>query len=422
MSENRKVHQVSELTRQIKSVLEKSFGTLWIEGEMSNFRQPASGHCYFTLKDERAQSSAVLFQGNQRGLKFDLRDGLLVQAYGEISVYEPGGNYQILVRKLEESGKGTLQARFEALKEKLDREGLFDTERKQALPLLPRRVGVVTSATGAAIRDILNVMERRFPNLHIVVAPVRVQGQGAAVEIAEAIADLNALGGLDVLILGRGGGSLEDLWCFNEEVVARAIVKSELPVISAVGHEIDVTISDFVADLRAATPSAAAELVVGRKRAFEEFLNARQVELVRVLRERLLRERNRLLQARGSEGLRDPRSLIAQYVQGVDALALRMEHAVSGGLRGGVTRLDELLVRGRHALEMCHEGSKQNLKRFEVQLHALNPLRVLERGYSVTTDVKQNILTDGRNLMPGDQLTTRFAHGVVESEVSGVKE
>jgi exodeoxyribonuclease VII large subunit len=422
MSANRKVFQVSELTRQIKSALESSFGSLWLEGEISNFRRPASGHCYFTLKDERAQISAVLFRGNQRGLRFEPKSGLQVQAYGDISVYEPGGNYQILVRKLEEGGKGTLQAQFEALKEKLDREGLFDPARKQALPLLPRHVGVVTSPTGAAIHDILNVISRRFPNLSVIVAPVKVQGEGAAGEIATAIDDLNALGGLEVLIVGRGGGSIEDLWCFNEESVARAIARSEIPVISAVGHEIDVTISDFVADLRAATPSAAAELVVGRKDAFQEFLNARQVELARVLRERVLRERNRLLEAVGSEGLRDPRSVIAQHMQGVDALALRVEHAVSGGLQIGRTRLDEFLVRGRHAVAMHRQIRAQDLERIRAQFQALNPLRVLERGYSITSDSDQAILTDGTRLAPGDRLVTRFAHGTVESEVRDLKE
>ena len=273
MSAERRVLTVTELTRLIKAALESEVGTVWVEGEVSNLRQPSSGHLYFTVKDANAQITAVLFRGDQQRLKFKPRDGLQVRVYGEISVYERSGNYQIIVRVLEEAGKGALQAKFEELKEKLQKEGLFDPARKKAIPLLPRHVGVVTSPTGAAIHDILNVISRRFPNLHLVLAPVKVQGEGAAREIAAAIEFLNRRGGFDVLIVGRGGGSLEDLWCFNEEIVARAIAASRIPVISAVGHEIDFTISDFVADLRAATPSAAAELVVGRKDAFEGTLD-----------------------------------------------------------------------------------------------------------------------------------------------------
>ncbi len=422
MPDDRKIYQVSEITRHIKSTLEKTFGTVWIEGEITNFRRPASGHCYFTLKDERAQISAVLFRGNQRGMKFEPASGVLVQAYGEITVYEPGGNYQILVRKLEEGGKGSLQAQFEELKEKLDKEGLFGPEQKKPLPLLPQRLGIVTSPTGAAIRDILNVLQRRFPNLRIVIAPVRVQGEGAATEIAQAIEDLNRLGDLDALIVGRGGGSLEDLWCFNEEVVARAIAKSELPVISAVGHEIDVTISDFVADLRAPTPSAAAELVVGRKDTFEEHLVVQLESLVSVLRERMLRERNRLLAARGSEGMRDPRALIGQYMQKIDSLAVRMEHSLSGAVRDGSARLEALLMRARHLLEVQVSTGSQDIRRLSAQLRALNPLGVLQRGYSVTLDAEQNILSDVKKAKLGDKLTTRLASGSIDSEIIEIRD
>ena len=422
MPDDRKIYQVSEITRHIKSTLEKTFGTVWIEGEITNFRRPASGHCYFTLKDERAQISAVLFRGNQRGMKFEPASGVLVQAYGEITVYEPGGNYQILVRKLEEGGKGSLQAQFEELKEKLDKEGLFGPEQKKPLPLLPQRLGIVTSPTGAAIRDILNVLQRRFPNLRIVIAPVRVQGEGAATEIAQAIEDLNRLGDLDALIVGRGGGSLEDLWCFNEEVVARAIAKSELPVISAVGHEIDVTISDFVADLRAPTPSAAAELVVGRKDTFEEHLVVQLESLVSVLRERMLRERNRLLAARGSEGMRDPRALIGQYMQKIDSLAVRMEHSLSGAVRDGSARLEALLMRARHLLEVQVSTGSQDIRRLSAQLRALNPLGVLQRGYSVTLDAEQNILSDVKKAKLGDKLTTRLASGRIDSEIIEIRD
>jgi exodeoxyribonuclease VII large subunit len=258
-SERLKVYQVSELTRALKALIESSIGSVWIEGEISNLRRPPSGHLYFTVKDATAQISAVLFKGNQRGLTFIPRDGLLVRVQGDVTVYEHGGNYQVIVRQMRESGAGALQARFEALKARLQAEGLFDPSRKKPLPLLPRRVGIVTSPTGAVIRDILNVLGRRFPNLHLMLVPVRVQGAGAAEEVAAAIDLLNERGEVDVMIVGRGGGSMEDLWCFNEEVVARAIARSRIPVISAVGHETDFTISDFVADVRAPTPSAAAE-------------------------------------------------------------------------------------------------------------------------------------------------------------------
>ncbi|OGV74134.1 MAG: exodeoxyribonuclease VII large subunit, partial [Lentisphaerae bacterium RIFOXYA12_FULL_60_10] len=253
---------VTELTRRIRAALEQGIGPVVVEGEVSNVRRPSSGHCYFTLKDETAQIAAVLFRGVLETLRIVPKDGLQVRVRGELTVYEKNGNYQILVRHLEETGRGSLQARFEQLKSRLQQEGLFDAARKRPLPVLPRHIGIVTSPTGAAIRDILQVLSRRFPNLHVLVAPVRVQGDGAAEAIAAAIDRLNQRADLDVLIIGRGGGSLEDLWAFNEEVVARAVFRSRLPVISAVGHEIDFTISDFVADVRAPTPSAAAEIVV----------------------------------------------------------------------------------------------------------------------------------------------------------------
>jgi exodeoxyribonuclease VII large subunit len=261
----RKVWSVSELARRIKGALEGAIGSVWVEGEISNLRRPASGHAYFTLKDAAGQLRAVMFRGAVAGVAMPLKDGLLVRGFGQVTMYEAGGDVQIVLKRLEAAGEGELMRRLELLKKKLAAEGLFDEERKRPLPALPQHVGVVTSPTGAAIRDILQVLDRRFANLHVVIAPARVQGAGAAEEIAEAIGRLNALGGLDVLIVGRGGGSLEDLWCFNEEVVVRAIVRSAVPVISAVGHEIDWTLSDFAADVRAPTPSAAAEMVVKGK-------------------------------------------------------------------------------------------------------------------------------------------------------------
>jgi exodeoxyribonuclease VII large subunit len=253
-AERRKIYRVTELTRRIKAVLEDEVGTVWVEGEVSNAKLMTNGHLYFTLKDETSQLTAAFFRFQQSGARVEVKDGAKLRALGRITVYEPRGQYQLIVQKLEAAGQGSLQEAFEKLKGKLNQEGLFDSARKRPLPRLPRHIGIVTSPTGAAIRDMLQILGRRFPNLHIVVAPVRVQGEGAAEEIAAALDLLNQRADLDVLIVGRGGGSLEDLWAFNEEAVARALARSRLPVISAVGHEIDFTISDFVADVRAPHP------------------------------------------------------------------------------------------------------------------------------------------------------------------------
>jgi len=416
----RKIYAVSELTRLIKSAIEKKLGAVWVEGELSNVRQPSSGHMYFTIKDESSQISGVLFRGQQRGLTFRLKDGLLVRVFGEITVYERGGNYQIIVRKMEEGGKGTLQARFEEMKERLRKEGLFDEDRKKPIPLLPQHVGLITSPTGAAIRDILNVITRRFPNLHLVLAPVRVQGDEAPQEIARAVDFLNSYGGLDVLIVGRGGGSLEDLWCFNEETVARAISRSAIPVISAVGHEIDYTISDFVADLRVPTPSAAAELVVGRKDAFEERLDAMAESLARSLRECMLSAKSRLVAARGSYVFREPQNIAKQYFQRLDAIEMRMDHQMRGNIAKGEQRLADLGLRTTHVIGMKSQAYLQDVRRLDTHLKALNPVGVLRRGYCITRDEKGRVVRLAGALKVGSLLSTRFEKGTAESEVIGV--
>ena len=422
MAEERKVYTITELTRRIRQALESQFGNVWIEGEVSNLRRPSSGHAYFTLKDESAQISAVLFKGNQRNVRFALKDGVVVRAFGEISVYERSGNYQIIIRQLEEGGQGTLQARFEALKKKLSQAGLFDAGRKRNLPLLPQHVGVVTSPTGAAIRDILNVINRRFPNMHVVIAPAKVQGEGAAEEIAAAIDLLNNRGGLDVLIVGRGGGSLEDLWCFNEEVVALAIARSHLPVISAVGHEIDFTISDFVADLRAPTPSAAAELVVGRKQEFDERLLRWRKQLASLVKTSVLEARTRLLHAAGAAVFREPAAVVQQHMQRIDGLSMRLEHAAMGGVRDGRELLSAMDTRLRHRLALGRDHARQDVRRLESQLRALSPLAVLDRGYSVTTGPDGAVLTRATDVAVGTQLKTRLATGILESKVLTVSE
>jgi len=256
------IYSVSQITRFIKNRLEAEFPDVWVEGEISNLRTPVSGHIYFTLKDDSAQIQVVMFRSRANTIKFDLEDGLKVLVRGKVTVYEPRGNYQIIGQKIEPRGLGALQLAFEKLKQKLSEEGLFDKEKKKPIPELPQKIGIVTSPTGAAIRDILNILDRRFSGINILIAPSRVQGEEATAEIAEGIENLNKYSDIDLIIVTRGGGSLEDLWPFNEEIVARAIYRSKIPVISAVGHEIDFTISDFVADLRAPTPSAAAEIAV----------------------------------------------------------------------------------------------------------------------------------------------------------------
>ena len=415
--DGRKIYRVGEITRLIRVALENEFGSVWIEGEISNLRRPSSGHLYFTLKDESAQIAAVFFKGAQRGLAFALKDGVKVRMFGEISVYEASGQYQVIVRKVEEAGKGSLQEAFEALKKKLAAEGLFDASRKKPLPVLPRHVGIVTSPTGAAIHDILSVLSRRFPNLHIVIAPVKVQGGEAAGEIAAAIDLFNERGGIDVMIIGRGGGSLEDLWCFNEEVVARAIARSRIPVISAVGHEIDFTISDFVADLRAPTPSAAAELMVGRKAAFEEQLQQVAARLVRCLRERALELRNRVTAAGRSYVFREPRNLVRQFVQHIDALRASLLTGLEGAARERRVRLDSLGLRLAHGVELKTGALRQDVRRIASQLRALSPLAVLDRGFSITRLKGGAIIRDAADVGAGAVLQTQVARGVLESKV-----
>lgn len=413
----RKVFSVAEVTRLIRGTLEREIGHVWIEGELSNVRRPSSGHYYLTIKDETSQISGVLFRGNQRALTFQPTDGIKVRVFGEISVYERSGSYQVIIRQIEEGGRGALHERFEKLKKKLKEEGLFDADRKLLLPVLPQHVGVVTSPTGAAIRDILNVITRRFPNLHIVVAPVKVQGEGAAEEIASAIGALNAKGGLDALIVGRGGGSLEDLWCFNEEIVARAVARSKIPVISAVGHEIDFTISDFVADVRAPTPSAAAELVVGTKDAFEERLGAIGQRLERQMRERLLRARGRFETAAGHYIFREPANLAGQYRQRIQGLVLRMNHEVTRSRRETLQRLDDVSLRMAHSVALWRQDTANRLNRVETQLRSLNPLAVIQRGYSITSDSDGNVVRRASDMVTGQRVRTIVMEGEFESEV-----
>lgn len=395
----RRVWTISELTRKIRQVLEGELPDIWVEGEVSNLRVPSSGHMYFTLKDEAAELHAVMFKGLNRYLRFKLEDGLKVVACGQVSVYERRGEYQLVVDKLEPRGLGALQLAFEQLKKRLQGEGLFDEVYKKPIPLLPLRIGVVTSPTGAAIRDIINVIQRRFANVEILLSPVRVQGKGAAEEISEALDDLNEMGEVKVIIVGRGGGSLEDLWAFNEEEVARAIHRSRIPVISAVGHEIDYTIADFVADLRAPTPSAAAELVVASKQELIDKIEALEDRMKRTLLNALALLKNRLTWARDSYAFRQPGETIRQYQQRIDDLVRNLTRGTSHFLEIGRERLATLTGR----------------------LESLSPLGVLSRGYSLSLKLPQRIvIREVAALEIGDEVETKIKEGSFLSRVEKI--
>lgn len=440
----KRILTVSQLTSLVRGVLEENFEHVWVDGEVSNLAMPASGHLYFTLKDDGAQLRCVMFRASARVLKFRPRDGMGMIVRGRITVYEQRGDYQLLVEYLEPRGIGALQLAFIQLKEKLAREGLFAEEHKRPIPSLPQRIGVVTSATGAAIHDILNVLNRRFANLEVLLRPVKVQGEGAADEIAEAINDFNRYGAVDVMIVGRGGGSLEDLWAFNEEKVARAIHRSRIPVISAVGHEVDFTIADFVADLRAPTPSAAAELVVKSKEELAsrvDFLSHRLVQGMR----RMLAEAGGELDAL-SRALRDPTMLIGHLAQRVDDLSARLERAFAGVVKDragavealknhlrlmtpalNVERAREKVItlsgRGEIALRRHLDRSRESAAVQTARLETLSPLGTLARGYSVAFKLpEQQVIRASRQLSPGDRISLRLHRGSACCRVESCEE
>jgi exodeoxyribonuclease VII large subunit len=320
----RQVFTVSDLTARIRDLLFRNFTDIIVQGEISNCRPATSGHIYFTLKDERAQIRCVFFKQQQRGMKFRPEDGLKVSVRGSISVYELRGEYQIYVESLEPLGRGALQLAFEQLKKKLNEQGLFDASRKKPLPLLPSRIGLITSPTGAAVRDVVRILTRRFPNVHLSLYPVRVQGEGASIQIMEALAYFNRKRAADVILLVRGGGSIEDLWSFNEESVARSIARSEIPVICGVGHETDFTIADFAADVRASTPSAAAELVVQTRREFDKHVADLLENLDSLIHYRLLELSRRVHELTGRRGFRRPQDLLRQHRQRADEMTSRL--------------------------------------------------------------------------------------------------
>jgi len=436
----RRIFTVSDLTARIRELLYKNFTDIIVQGEISNCRVASSGHIYCTLKDERAQVRCVFFKQQQRGMKFHPEDGLQVMVRGSISVYEARGEYQIYVESLEPVGRGALQLAFEQLKKRLELEGLFDAATKKPLPLLPSRIGLVTSSAGAAARDVVRILKRRFPNVHLTLYPVRVQGVEAAGEIVEALRYFGRKRVADVILLVRGGGSLEDLWPFNEESVARAIAASVIPVISGVGHETDFTIADFVADVRASTPSAAAELVVQTRREFDKHVADLQETLGSLIRYRLLEYSRRVHELAGRRGFRRPVDLLRQRRQRADELTARVAlglkarldlsrrrfaaahlrirsfdfRAKMGALRLRLeTRGHDLRVQADRLLRL----KRQHLERLSLQLQERSPLKVLERGYAIATDAAGNVLRDAAQVAVGDSVSVRLHRGRLNTEV-----
>lgn len=430
---DKKILTVSRLTALVRDLLEENFEHVWVEGEVSNLSMPSSGHCYFTLKDSGAQLRCVMFRASARALKFRIQNGMVLIVRGRLTVYDQRGEYQLVVEYMEPKGMGALQLAFVQLKERLAKEGLFDEAHKKPLPMVPNCIGVVTSPTGAAIHDILNVIRRRYVNVEVLISPVKVQGEGAAREIAAAVRDFNLYKKVDVIIVGRGGGSLEDLWPFNEEIVARAIYNSRIPVVSAVGHEVDFTIADFVADLRAPTPSAAAELVVRNKAelaAEVENLSRRQIS---AMRHRLVGFRDRLEGL--TRALKDPAMLVGHLVQRVDDLNERFSRAFRVGIGQRRERLSALINHLRLTnpaveLERCRERLLKLSTRLEnvirqrlddaheatsvnaAKLDALSPLATLARGYSLARKFPRGpIVTESSQVETGDRLELTFHRG-----------
>ncbi|MDQ1273205.1 MAG: exodeoxyribonuclease large subunit [Planctomycetota bacterium] len=391
-----KILTISELTRKIRGSLEQEFFNIWVVGEVSNVKRPSSGHVYLTLKDANAQLQAVMFKTRANNIKFEIKDGMSVLAFGSVTVYEARGQYQLIIERMEPKGIGALQLAFLQLKERLEKEGLFDPAHKKPLPLLPKKIGIVTSLTGAAIRDIINVINRRFARVEILIYPVKVQGEGSALEIARAIGDLNTIPDVDVMIVGRGGGSLEDLWAFNEEVVARSIYSSKIPVISAVGHEIDVTISDLVADKRALTPTEAGELVVPRYDQLKDAVEKIKTRLVQALCNKILLAGTTLLRIKNSFSFKRPFDRILRLQQALDEIVQRFVTA------------------GKHTVAL----ERERLVGLTNRLDSVSPLRVLNRGYSITTNVEDDKpIKSVEALDRGKLLKTRLCEGVIVSSV-----
>jgi exodeoxyribonuclease VII large subunit len=432
----RRTFTVAEITQAIRGVLERDFRDVWVSGEISGSKRAASGHLYFTLKDSEAQIQCACWRNSVRGLRFQPQDGVAVLARGRVEVYPPRGQYQLIVEAMEPQGHGALQLAFEQLKEKLKAEGLFDKDRKRPLPKSPQRIGIVTSPTGAAIRDIVNVLQRRSPGVAIRLYPALVQGEGSVAAVAEGIRFLGQSGWPELLIVGRGGGSLEDLWTFNEEAVARAIAACPVPVVSAVGHETDFTIADFVADLRAPTPSAAAELVVPERREQLDRVENLRRRIARLIQFRIADSRARLHQQGTDRAMSLLRRQIGQSQQQVDDFGFRLRDEIRGLLNQNRWQLQELegrlrrrdlrlqLTKSRRRLERaedlaatrmraCLAAAGSRLAPAAAELQQLSPLAVLERGYSIVLDAEGRAVRDAAQAPPGTTLSVRLSKGAL---------
>ncbi|MCJ7610742.1 MAG: exodeoxyribonuclease VII large subunit [Candidatus Aminicenantes bacterium] len=419
-----KVFTVSQVTHLVKETLETAFPQLWVEGEVSNFSRAQSGHLYFNLKDERSILGAVMFRSNSRGLRFELKDGLQVLCKGRLNVYEPQGKYQLIVELAEPKGKGALQLAFEQLKEKLRAEGLFDPGRKKKLPLLPKTIGLVTSPRGAAIADIIRTLKRRFAALHILLYPVKVQGQGAAEEIVEALDYFAGRPEVDVLIVGRGGGSIEDLWAFNEEKVARAIVRCPIPIISAVGHEVDFTIADFVADVRASTPSVAAEMVVDKEASFRERIENLAGRIRTDLRLSLEMRRQRVFSLTHHRSFQSFRLMLLNLDQRVDDLETRVWDFLrreQQKVLQGRSRLDLAMEKARHAVGSRLRELRNRWEQLGLALDAASPLTILKKGYTLCfQDGGRVLIRRVEDVRPVEDLTVLFYKGELTCRVKAI--
>jgi exodeoxyribonuclease VII large subunit len=439
----REILTISQLNAQARTLLERGLGSVWLEGEISNLARPASGHWYFSLKDESAQVRCAMFRNRSMLVRFPVKDGARVLARGRVSLYEARGEFQVVIEHLEEAGEGALRRRFEELKRKLLTEGLFEATQKRPLPTLPRRIGVITSPTGAALRDILHILQRRFPAVPVLVYPVAVQGEAASREIVQALQLADARRDCDVLILARGGGSLEDLMAFNEESVARAIHACGIPIISGVGHETDVTIADFVADERAPTPSAAAERSVPDSAEYLRTLGTLERNLLQAMRRRLLALRQTLLQRQRSLDRLSPGARLQQHAQRLDELEQRLQRAVRARVERARVRLANaraLLDRSSPARRLALlqqrvdvarrrlpvamqrrlQAARERCERSMRTLNAVSPLATLERGYAIVTTAGSRVVTDAAVLTPGTRLEARLARGAVHATVTAV--
>jgi exodeoxyribonuclease VII large subunit len=438
------IYTISRLNREVRTVLEEVFPTVWVQGEISNLAKPASGHLYFSLKDTAAQVRCAMFKNRQSGLRFEPENGMQVMARANVGLYEGRGEFQLIIQSLEPAGTGALQLAFEALKQKLSAEGLFDEEHKKLFPIFPKNIGIITSATGAAVRDILSILKRRYPAANIIVYPTLVQGEGAANKIAEAIKLADIRKECDVLILARGGGSIEDLWAFNEELVARTIFDTTLPIVSGIGHEIDFTIADFVADQRAATPSAAAELISPDSVEVIAKLKHREEQLIRSQKQNIHNFKNRVELL--SKHVPHPKQRLMELIQRTDEYSIRLKHQVEKQISNKkmtmteiagkinelnpahkiarqIEKVDMLQMQFKKSIGRSLEKAHDEISNLSHMLNTVSPISTLERGYAIVTEPKTNkIVTNTKHLQSGDQLRIRLATSEIDSTIDKINE